>query len=1056
MKNASELFTAPVNHSKAVFSNSIEELADALKERLFFSGGHPFQRRLVIIPNFSIKRYLMLRFAQDPDLNIAAGVEFLPLSHALSELLEKREPTLAELTFQIASVIKEAENKKDELTRKEEEILAPLFDYLGQNSKQCMSLAEEVARLFLHYGKEGGSFLKEWKKEEGWQQFLWEKSFFPNTSWAPLSECVTYLKREQEKPEIYLFHFSSLPTPLFHFFQQCKASFFLFSPSQFFWGDVCGDREKVFLRGKEKEKHLLDQFLQEQNPLFANLAKGGRDFQNRFLDEEIFSDERYVDLKAPVGSLLREVQEELFTNQPPADQNKKRDDTLQVHAAPSRWREVEVLYDNLLKIVGEKKIPPNEILVLAADISLYHPYIEAVFGSQESQLEYAIYDLPRRSKETQIQGIDLLLTLAKRRFETSAIFSLFSFSPFLKKFGLSDEPHLFRSWVEKAKILWGEDAKMQSFFLKQETTSHGTWEEGFGRLLMGLAMVPSENEEGPSSWPLNLVDKKGVESLGLLIKLIRSLKSDLEWVIEEKRMPLSLWCSYLSSLAESYFFVEQEEKSLLEELEHLSQTCVQITTPFLFEEVITVLEKQLFQRRNASRKSHSLEAVRFENLQEGAALSSRVIALLGMEEGAFPRVQRNHSLCALDAKQFLLGAEEDRFLFLQLLLSAQDVFLISYQNLSQEDGKPVLPSLPVQELLCYVKCDLTHTHTALPCDPANFISKQSYSQTQFAAAQALLAEEEKRFFIPHFYIPSLLNFAAKKERLVVDVRELRKLIKNPLRFYFNQTLGLFLPWESEESEFALSPLVRSLFIKDALTRPADLLVKKAHAKGELPQGVFGEIASRRLQEEVRNTQEFLAEFKISHGQVFEIEWEEGCKEAHEWKKGKWVVPALRVPLDQDQEALLVGKLEGVTDQGLIFHGKEELPDLFLAFPDLLLFSLFAKREQPEIFLMKEKKSLSVKIQDPLAFLRNYLNYYQLAKEIPSPLFPEWMKVILQGTEGELERKIASWKTSGAKDPYREWLFARDGAPSASAIFQNWAPRLRELFSELPFLERNEE
>jgi exodeoxyribonuclease V gamma subunit len=1046
MKNASEL------KSKAVFSNSTEELAHALKERLFFSGGHPFQRRVVVIPNFSIKRYLMLRFAQDPDLNIAAGVEFLPLSHALSELLEKREPTLAELTFQIASVIKLAEKQKKELSGKEREILAPLFDYLDQNSDQCISLSEELARLFLHYGREGEAFLREWKKEAGWQQFLWEKSFFPNASWSPLSECVTHPKRMQEELEIYLFHFTSLPTPLFHFFQQRKATFFLFSPSQFFWGDVCGDREKIFLRGKEKEKHLLDQFLEEQNPLFANLAKAGRDFQNKFLDEEIFSDERYAELKAPIGSLLREVQEEIFTNQPPANQSKKEDGSLQVHAAPNRWREVEVLYDNLLKIVGGNKIVPNEILVLAPDISQYLPYIEAVFGSQESQLDYAIYDLPRRFKETLIQGIDLLLTLAKRRFETSAIFSLFSFSPFLKKFGLTDEPHLFRSWAQKAKILWGEDAKMQSFFLKEEMESHGTWEEGFGRLLMGLAMVPSENEESPSFWPLALVEKKEIESLGLLIKLIRSLKSDLEWIIEEKEMPLSLWCGYLRSLIESYFFVETEEKSLLEELEHLAESCVHITTPFLFNEVIAVLEKQLFQRRNASFKSHSLEAVRFENLQEGTALSSRVIALLGMEEGAFPRVPRNHSLCALEAKQFLAGAEEDRFLFLQLLLSAQDVFLISYQNLSQEDGKPVLPSLVVQELLSYVKCDLTRTHTALPCDPANFISRESYSQTQFAAAKSLLAEEEKRFFIPHLYTLSPLNIRAKRESFVVDLKELRKLLKNPLRFYFNLTLDLFLSWENEESEFALSPLVRSLFVKDALTQPVERLIKRTRAKGELPQGVFGEIAARRMQEEVRDAQEFLAEFNISRESIIEVEWEEGCKQPREWKKGKWVVPALRVPLDQDYEALLVGKLEGVTDRGLIFHGKEELSDLLLAFPDLLLFSLFAKREQPELFLMKEKKSLSVKIQEPLVFLRNYLNYYQLAKESPSPLFSEWVKVILQGKEEELERKIASWKTSGAKDPYREWLFARDGMPSASAIFQNWTPRLRELFSGLPFLD----
>ena len=60
-------------NTEVFLSNRLETLADLLKTALFFSGLKPFEKRVVIVPCESTKSFLIHRFAQDPQLEIAAG-----------------------------------------------------------------------------------------------------------------------------------------------------------------------------------------------------------------------------------------------------------------------------------------------------------------------------------------------------------------------------------------------------------------------------------------------------------------------------------------------------------------------------------------------------------------------------------------------------------------------------------------------------------------------------------------------------------------------------------------------------------------------------------------------------------------------------------------------------------------------------------------------------------------------------------------------------------------------------------------------------------------------
>src|SRR5690606_33817514 len=88
-------------------------------------------------------------------------------------------------------------------------------------------------------------------------------------------------------------------------------------------------------------------------------------------------------------------------------------------------------------------------------------------------------------------------------------------------------------------------------------------------------------------------------------------------------------------------------------------------------------------------------------------LPFRVICLLGMDDGEFPRRDPSGGLDRLAAD--LVGGQrrmgdrstrdDDRFLFLQLFAAAQDVFYVSYQGADPRDGSAREPSVLVADLL---------------------------------------------------------------------------------------------------------------------------------------------------------------------------------------------------------------------------------------------------------------------------------------------------------------------------------------------------------------------
>ncbi|HST46179.1 MAG TPA: exodeoxyribonuclease V subunit gamma, partial [Luteimonas sp.] len=271
-------------------------------------------------------------------------------------------------------------------------------------------------------------------------------------------------------------------------------------------------------------------------------------------------------------------------------------------------------------------------------------------------------------------------------------------------------------------------------------------------------------------------------------------------------------------------------------------------------------------------------------------LPFRVICLLGMDDGEFPRRDPAGGLDRLAAE---LGSErrrigdrstrdDDRFLFLQLFAAAQDVFYVSYQGADPRDGSARQPSVLVADLLQAVEAQ----HA--PDADAGSALVVHHPLQPFAAAAFGAGDEPRRFSYRQQWWPAASQPLRRRvplapwfgddalpevDQAVVDggggrlaLDDLSRFLRAPADVFLRQRLGLRLS-EVESVEGDVEPLLapgrgyarqllqRAVF--DAHLRGDDDATAHAllRARGLLPSGALG----RRTLEQVRGQVEAYAQ-----------------------------------------------------------------------------------------------------------------------------------------------------------------------------------------------------
>lgn len=482
-------------------------------------------------------------------------------------------------------------------------------------------------------------------------------------------------------------------------------------------------------------------FLDQGHPLLGAWGRMGQHFVLA-LDEL----EATIDLRAgedasthPPATRLEAVQESIRRFDPAligeVAADPREDASLRVHACHTRLRELEVLRDALLQArVDDPTLRPADIVVMMPDIHAYLPLLPAVFGppgEHAGPLPYHCADVAVARSHPLFEAFRRLLELPTARLSAAEITDLLALAPVATRLGLAEaDIELLGGWISESRIAWALDAAARGRFGVPAIAEH-TFAWGVERMLAGYLVgaldeggdagfAALELAHGPPVAPLAGVHGPQAALLGQLDRLLLELAEAARDAAGPRRA--SEWAARLTARIDALLAPAPGDAEGREAMAALRQFVDALASepaaagldPELdFSVVREILLAQL--DRVPARQRFLLGGVTFCGMVPQRAIPFRMVAVLGLNDGEFPRAGSDPGL-DLMLRHPRLGdrdvRSDDRYLFLETLMSARWRLHLSYIGLGVHDGKPRNPAAPLAELMAVLDPDAAVPSTA--------------------------------------------------------------------------------------------------------------------------------------------------------------------------------------------------------------------------------------------------------------------------------------------------------------------------------------------------------
>lgn len=894
---------------KIFTSNRLETLAANLSKVLKEPLSSPLDKEVIIVQSRGMERWVSMRLAHH--LGISANISFAfpkafvscVMSAVMPEFQQNQATDPDTMTWKILGLLPSF-------------VKSPGFEtidvYLsGSNASdevkvlpfnlKLFQLAERIAHVFDQYLIFRPEMVMSWEakttgeKEEHWQAEIWRALMKGDCFYHTARLRDGFLRKMQYEnidanllPErISVFGISSLPRfhlDILHALAgSIDVNFFLMSPSQEFWLDIRSDREmrRELSRVRERtgrqnptEEAL---YLERGNSLLSSLGFLGREFFGSMSDfqaeyNDSFEDGGEKSILSAVQSDMLNLRDRGRTADEPTLIVSDDDSSIQIHSCHNKMREVEVLYDNVLAMFEEDtSLMPKDILVMTPDIEAYAPFIQAVFdipesreSSERQRIPFSIADM---SVKTEVEITDTffeILDLYGSRFEAPRIISILESAHVGRKFDLSEKDvATIRWWVGDTNIYWGidEDNRRQTGL---PGFSENTWKAGLERLLLGYAMPRKDDRLFEEVLPYDDIEGGEAPVLGRFLTFASKLFMEANNL--GRLMTIDAWSQTLVGILDKFFQIDDDVESgrglyiFRQKLMGLEGMRVDSG----FSEALGIDVIKYYLRHVLGEETLSAGfltgGVTFCAMVPMRSIPFRVICLLGMNNRSFPRQSRSVGF-DLMSKSPRPGdpsrRNDDRYLFLEAILSARERLYISYVGQSIEDNSLIPPSVLVSELLDYLKQGfrihgkdisdhIMTRHRLQAFNPAYFRGHRklfSYSEEDCRAARSLLSPGVS----PPAFIDSVLSEPGDEWK-TVDLSDLTSFVKNPARFILQKRLGVTLEDSAEtlreEELFDLTGLTK-YSLEQTLVEKAlagwnlEDYFSVAKASGQLPYGAVG-------------------------------------------------------------------------------------------------------------------------------------------------------------------------------------------------------------------------
>lgn len=859
---------------------------------------NPLDDEQILVQSPGMAQWLRQELAEG--LGIAAGLKFpLPASFLWDMFVRVLPEVPTRSAFNKEAMTWKLVNLLPTLIQREH--FAPLQQYLQDDPDgiRCYQLAGKVADIMDQYLVYRPDWIAEWEKgldshaeEQLWQPDLWRELVTMTESlgqphWHRANMHHQFIEKlaagdhhEDLPRRLFVFGISALPP---HFVetlnalgQQIDVHLLVCNPCRYYWGDekdpkyLAKLQARFFAQNSPVEKVQSDLFEQspfeQSNPLLASMGKLGRDYLHQLHDLEASEILAFVDGKN--DTLLHRVQTDILelkdNSQSSSEFAADPDASLVFHSCHSPMREVEVLHDQLLNLFDTNpELTPKDVIVMLPDVDQYSPWIQAVFGglkegrADERYIPFSISDRSAQHEHPVLSGLLRLLDIDNSRCTASELLELLEIPALQRQFGFNEEGfETIRQWVDQAGIRWGLSPEHQQGFDLPPRDSN-SWLFGLRRMLLGYAM-PEVCGLYEDILPLDTVQGMDAVLSGQLADFIEQTEM-LARTLSASR-PIEEWTLVINQLMERFFQPDESDEYALklvrDSLQHLRE---QLQDAACSEPLSrAILLDYLTERLTSERSSQKFLAgqVNFCTLMPMRSIPFKVVCLLGMNDGAYPRSMPPTGF-DLIAQQSRRGdrsrREDDRYLFLEAMLSARDTFYVSYVGHNIKDNSARVPSVLVTELQDY--CSYYFKDQLLPKEMIIQHPLQSFSPDNFTP-------QSQSFSYAHEWLPAATRSGTASQPFMskplstqelpedIELTELLRFYRNPCQHFCNRRLRVFFEQgESslEDTEPFMMDGLEAYQLKQSITESllseADMnaFEQRLQATGRLPHGAFGEL-----------------------------------------------------------------------------------------------------------------------------------------------------------------------------------------------------------------------
>jgi len=901
-------------------SNKMENLMHALTAVLKHVQDDPMKPEWIGIQSRGMKQWIAAQMAQS--FGICANMRFLFPRQVVEQILtgfnspddqqkDQKESLNEDVLFWSAMGLinksKSWESKSWESRSGNE--LATVQDYIKDDAtgKKLYQLSMKIAKLFDDYQVYRPYMLMEWQRQNNrhdnlqdpeakWQAWLWNNIISKDSQNHIAYKTIHFLEKfdvknintDQLPLRISFFGISSIPAIFLEVFEKISEimdiNLFLLTPSNQFFLDIKSEKQLGQISLNQEIPIDPEQLYYEvANPLLSSLGTAGKIFQSSIESynyhepfDDLFSDPLNTSQMGKSQIMLSWLQSDILNlicrkheleNSPVKIE--PSDTSVSVHACHSPMREAQVLKDLLInEFEKDPGLEPHDIIVMMPDIEAYAPFIESVFMLEDA-LPFSISDRKKRSESELLEAFLKILTLRNSRLEQNQVLDLLLSESIAEKFNISfDEISMIEKMVEDAGILWGKDADHRKSF-DLPPFEENTWFFGLQRLFMGMAMPENYDALVKDILPCLSFEGKDLKVLGKFAALCNALFSALESIKKEERV--EKWCEILKNIC--FLLIKRNFKNG-EDFTFLLQTIDQLQEDALksgfdgtvsFDVISSIIEQKLDQ--NISFGKFLTGNITFCNTMPMRSIPFKIVVLMGMDEKSFPRqvfrpgfdlIKRYPEPCDK------IERDQERYLFLETLLSARSKFIITYTGISIQDNSMIPCAGVVSELMDTMEQSFVFPeqysylffHPLHPFNQEYFIENGdcfSFSKDNCNIAKALIKDLAKNQSENHMFLQKSGIGKSKESVSSISLSDLIYFFKNPVQWYMKEGLDIKIPDMEDQTinreAFTLSGLdqynMGSFLVEQNLRLPGEPGKEDYYpilkAMGSLPLGQKGRL-----------------------------------------------------------------------------------------------------------------------------------------------------------------------------------------------------------------------